>query len=283
MARDEATVMLVEDEASIRELCRARLRRRYRVVAADTADKALDLIRDEEKIDLLVTDLQIPAGNSGMVDPREDPLLGFVVAAEFRRVHRRSPIIAWSHARTPDVVPRIQKLGIARFVSKQTRWELVEEVIEESLCGFRSRTRPRVFIVHGHDEETVGKVCEFVKKELGFPPPIVLKNEPSGNRTVIEKLESYAEDADLVFALLTPDDEVEGLPGERVFRARPNVIFELGYFVGVLGRHTGRVIILTRQPIELPSDIKGIITIDISKDLHAARAEICQEVREWLR
>ncbi len=282
MDEKSLTVLYIEDDKSIREICAARLRRNYNLIACSHADQALEAIHNNERIDVLVTDLQIPAGDTGAVDPREDEFLGFVVIAEFRRKFRRAPVFACSQARTPGIAARIGGFGNARFISKPFRLDHVEELIEETLSGFRNGKRPRAFIVHGHDDHTVRQVKTFIETELRFPAPIILRNVPTGNRTVIEKLEQSAEKVDLVFVVLTPDDTVISESGEKVARARQNVIFELGYFVGALGRQTARVIILTVQPIELPSDIAGIVCIDITNGLDAARTEICQEVREWL-
>ena len=68
----------------------------------------------------------------------------------------------------------------------------------------------------------------------------------------------------------------------EIYRSRQNVIFEMGYFLGVLGRSTGRVILLYRRPIELPSDIGGMVSIDITDGVEAAGAAIRQEIGEWL-
>lgn len=53
-------------------------------------------------------------------------------------------------------------------------------------------------------------------------------------------------------------------------RARQNVIFELGFFLGVLGRESGRVILLYVNPLELPSDLSGLIYIDVTNGIESA-------------
>ncbi|NLX20892.1 MAG: nucleotide-binding protein [Phycisphaerae bacterium] len=80
---------------------------------------------------------------------------------------------------------------------------------------------------------------------------------PSHGRTIIEKFEDVAETVDVVFVLLTPDDNIASprAPNESKRRARQNVIFELGYFYAKLQRSGGRVILLYRGHIELPSGI----------------------------
>ena len=114
-----------------------------------------------------------------------------------------------------------------------------------------------VFIIHGRDDGVKETAARFVS-DLGYVP-IILHERPSGGKTVIEKFEANA-DVCFVIALLTPDD-MGGLSGKKEFkpRARQNVIFEFGYFVGRLSRK--RVCALTKGDIEIPSDYAGVVYI----------------------
>ena len=71
-------------------------------------------------------------------------------------------------------------------------------------------------------------------------------------------------------------------PEEARHRARQNVLFEYGYFLGALRRTSGRVILLHKGRCELPSDITGIVPIDITAGVEAAGVQIQNEVRSWL-
>jgi len=109
---------------------------------------------------------------------------------------------------------------------------------------------------------------------------LILHERPNVGRTIIEKFEDYASTSQLVFVLLTPDDIVasEGDPDDAKRRARQNVIFEMGFFLGTLGRSSGRVILLYKPPLDLPSDIAGIVYIDISQGIEAAGEKIRKEI-----
>jgi predicted nucleotide-binding protein len=120
----------------------------------------------------------------------------------------------------------------------------------------------RVFVVHGHDERTKTEL-EMLLIELGLEP-IVLHRQPDEGKTVIEKFEKYS-DVGYAFVLLTPDDVAYSSQDEKLsdaerrkeHRARPNVIFEFGYFVGKLGR--ANVCCLHSGDVVLPSDVHGLL------------------------
>jgi len=100
----------------------------------------------------------------------------------------------------------------------------------------------------------------------------------------MEKFEAEADDADVVFVLLTPDDQpsVTGGSNDEKRRARQNVIFEMGYFLGKLRRRSGRVLLLHKGPLELPSDISGLVYINISNGVEGAGETIRQEISTLL-
>lgn len=142
----------------------------------------------------------------------------------------------------------------------------------------------RCFIVHGHDNLAMLELKNYLQNTLKLPEPVVLHEQPSQGRAIIEKFEDYAAKANLVFVLLTPDDKVGSLIGsdEEKRRARQNVIFELGYFLALLKRHSGRVLLLYKGDVELPSDIIGVVHIDISHGVEAAGEIIRREIHDLL-
>ncbi len=124
----------------------------------------------------------------------------------------------------------------------------------------RERTN-KVFLVHGHDEaarESVARLLEQIGLE-----PVILHEQATSGRTIVEKLEHYA-DVDFAVVLLTPDD-IGGArassPDKFQARARQNVVLELGFFMGKLDRK--RVCALHKGPLELPSDYLGVVYIEL--------------------
>jgi predicted nucleotide-binding protein len=136
----------------------------------------------------------------------------------------------------------------------------------------------RVFVVHGHDEGARETVARFLEK-IGFEP-VILHEKASQNRTVIEKIEAY-HDVGFAVVLLTPDDEGCVKGGQPEPRARQNVLLELGYFMGRIGRD--KVCALKRGAVEIPSDFAGVVWVsmedngwkmELSKELEAAGHDI---------
>lgn len=107
------------------------------------------------------------------------------------------------------------------------------------------------FIIHGHDNELKTEV-QLLLKTAGVHS-IVLHELADKGRTIIDKLIGETEGAGYAIALLTPDD----LTKDGNNRARQNVILEIGYFLGALGKERLRMIV--KGDIEIPSDLHGIL------------------------
>lgn len=137
------------------------------------------------------------------------------------------------------------------------------------------------FIVHGHDKTSLLELKNYIQNTLKLGEPIILREMPGSGKTIIEKFEKHAGEVDLIFVLLTPDDKVVAPNDTDVVErhARPNVIFEMGFFLGKLGRASGKILLLHKGPIELPSDISGIEYIDISGGVESAGEKIRLELQ----
>jgi predicted nucleotide-binding protein len=124
-----------------------------------------------------------------------------------------------------------------------------------------------IFIVHGHDEELKEKVARFVTN-AGLNP-IILHEQPNKGRSILQKLRDHSEDAGYAIVLFTPDDmactKKEYDKNEIDLRSRPrqNVVFELGYFLGLL--EDKLVCVIFNEIEEMPSDYKGITYIKYDK------------------
>ncbi|KAB1072247.1 nucleotide-binding protein [Methylobacterium soli] len=137
----------------------------------------------------------------------------------------------------------------------------------------------RVFIVHGHDEGAREAVARFIEK-IGFEA-VILHERPNKGRTIITKFREEAAGIGFAIVLMTPDDHGGRAGAETRPRARQNVVFELGFFIGELGPE--RVAALVKGDIERPSDFDGVVYIPLdhghwqaglARELEAAGFEI---------
>jgi predicted nucleotide-binding protein len=126
--------------------------------------------------------------------------------------------------------------------------------------------------------ESVRRVLHLLGLE-----PIILQDQASRGQTLIEKFETHSKGVGFAVALLTPDDLGNAQGGNAPTpRARQNVLFELGYFAGRLGR--GHVCLLKSGDVEIPSDLYGVVYVEygshdgwkfnLAKELKAAGYEI---------
>jgi len=173
-------------------------------------------------------------------------------------------------------------------------WSTCEEVTDDIVLGppgykipsakvTRGKTgrghKLGLFVVHGDDQGLKNAVARFAEA-VGLKP-VTLHDRPDRGRTVIERFE---QESDLGFAIMlcAADDlagsrSALGQAGSTIEkealrqRARQNVIFELGYFVGKLGR--SRVAIIMDEGVEFPLGLHAIIYIsrdNWTTELHRA-------------
>ncbi|HEY3306774.1 MAG TPA: TIR domain-containing protein [Candidatus Binatia bacterium] len=283
-----ARITIIDDDFSI-EILAENLR--YfghdvsRIASAKDALNALDSIVSS---DLLVLDIimerppDMPGG-----DVSGGRTTGMSIFERIRQKRSDLPILAYSATSDRDVINALGNDRYTRFLSKWSTPSLKEIIAEiENILGLdHFNPLPRPFIVHGHDEATKLAVKNYLQNTLNLPEPIVLHEQPNLGRTLIEKFEYYAAQSQLAFVLLTPDDRVApaNTTDDEKRRARQNVILELGFFLGSLGRSSGRVFLLYKGPLELPSDLSGVIYVDITNGIDAAGEEIRKELQHVLR
>lgn len=130
-----------------------------------------------------------------------------------------------------------------------------EQSPEKLLISKNARSFQKVFIVHGHDHALKQEVARIIEKQ-GIEA-VILSEQANGGKTIIEKIEENS-DVGAAICLFTGDDygRAKDATSENL-RARQNVVFEAGYFMGKLGR--GNVILIASPDIEIPSDLQGVV------------------------
>jgi predicted nucleotide-binding protein len=169
--------------------------------------------------------------------------------------------------------------------------EIVRDALKEDVFGELNKIESensspalsnKVFIVHGHDSELKNDLERFIH-EIGLEP-VVLHRQVDAGATVIEKFEKNS-DVGYAFILLTPDEyaytkdqeTLDDTARRKELRARPNVIFEFGYFVGRLGRN--KVTCLHKGDVVIPSDLAGLVYKKIENSIESQALSIIRELK----
>ncbi len=119
----------------------------------------------------------------------------------------------------------------------------------------------KIFLVHGHGEALLLELRDLLEKRFKLEC-IILKSEGNLGDSVIEKFERFGGECGYAIAILSPDDMIKQ-EGKHFFQARPNVLFEMGWFYGRYGRKN--LCILKQKGTAMPSDLGGIICLEFDK------------------
>lgn len=161
--------------------------------------------------------------------------------------------------------------------------EQVETLLKSKSAGTEpllasSTNVTKVFVVYGHDAAARDQL-EAMLRRWGVEP-LILDQLPSEGQTIIEKLESYTDQVGFAVVLATPDDEGHrtGHPDEQSYRARQNVVLELGMLLSKLGRKKVAILLKQQERMERPSDIQGLIYIPFKDDVKDASLVLAKEM-----
>ena len=156
-----------------------------------------------------------------------------------------------------DMLDKAEK-SMQQKLKEMRQWQhedmLLANISQRTLMT-KTKEYKKVFIVHGHDNALKQEVARMVEKQ-GLET-IILSEQANRGKTIIEKFEEHS-DVGAAICLFTGDDygKAKDATSENL-RARQNVVFEAGYFMGKLGR--GNVILIASPDIEIPSDLQGVV------------------------
>lgn len=266
------TIVLVDDDNVFRRKWAQTLRGDgFEVLEAASVKKAKELLKGY--VDLAIIDLRLER------DRDENDVSGLTLAAEVGK--NSIPVIIFT-----GVAKRKAEEALKVFRQKggsipASVTVLDKDEPEAALKVVHDTTLviiPKIFLVHGHDENAKMAVVECLK---GFQV-IVLRDMPGGAMSLLNKIDGYSTKTHFAVILVTPDDfgGLRAKPREKKVRARQNVIFEYGLFFGKLG--AGNVVALhSEEKIEVPSDLAGIHYLSMDPDGHW-RDMLVKEIKEAL-
>jgi predicted nucleotide-binding protein len=142
----------------------------------------------------------------------------------------------------------------------------------------KSTPSRRVFVVYGHDNAARTQVEAMLRRwDL---EPVILDQLPSKGQTIIEKLDEHRRDVGFAVVIATPDDEghKREIPDQILFRARQNVVLELGMMLAAMGRSKVAILMSTNPRMERPSDIQGLLYIPFKDNVDEGKVLLAKEM-----
>jgi len=276
--KDKKKVIIVDDDLYFLQSTKERLiDDGFDAITASTMSEAKRVVTENQDADAIVLDIMMPSDGESDLETQMGYKSGLVIARWVRHHYPKIIVVGISGVRSLDTMEWFEQHKIPFF--EKGSGEIIEGL--NRILSKEDRIKDiRTFIVHGHDDAAKYELKNYLQNTLRLPEPIILHEQPSLGRTVIEKFEDIAHQVNLVFVLLTPDDFINSPPSSNELkrRARQSVVFEMGYFFGMLQRRRGKVLLLYKGSLELPSDISGIIYVDISNGIEAAGETIRKEL-----
>lgn len=252
----------------------------YTVVLVQTLRAARNWLDDNQPPALVVIDIHIRGEN---VDDRTNG--GIELAAWIRKNHPALPMLGVTIQAHTEQVAEFRKINPAFL--KRTDFAIpgrLISAISEAIKKKQKRIRDlEFFIVHGTDDAFREEAISFLKRRLKVPSPKVLMDLPSGGRTIIEKFEYYATNVDVALILLSPEDTISTGRNDRYRQPRPNVVFEIGYFMALMGRLSGRVLLLFKDNCRINTDLSGVVYINVSTGIRKKEKAIRNELARILK
>lgn len=208
--------------------------------------------------------------------------------AAIQHSQRRSATVA---AREDSVVIKFSEPQLAELANQFPQiWrhfakELARRLEQRNALVTAVSDKTRVFIISSAEALEIARTIQNAFDHDPFNVVVWTDGVFRASHYAIESLERALDESDVAIAVAEPDDVTESR-GDRYRTPRDNVIFELGFFMGRLGRHRSLLVEPRGEEIKLPSDLSGINTITYkydAKNLAAALAPACNKLRETIR
>ncbi len=191
------------------------------------------------------------------------------------------------------VVAKVTEQAFQSIAERNAQmWRVIAGELAGRLRERNGLVRPRndrsvLFIGSSHEAL---EVARCIQDHLSHDPVTVrpwTTNVFKGSTVTIEALEKLAEESDFAVLVLTPDDIVDAGKGDEP-AMRDNVLFELGLFMGKLGRGRTFMVIPRGSNLRIPTDLVGVTALGYdgkvsAKDLDTALASACNEIRRTVK
>lgn len=147
------------------------------------------------------------------------------------------------------------------------------------------REKIRVFIISSAEALPVARIVQSSFNNDPFVPVVWTDGVFKIANYTLQDLENEVDNSDFAIAIAHADDFTESR-GKDWPSPRDNVIFELGLFMGRLGRSRAVLMEPREERVKLPSDLSGVTTIayryEKGADAAALLAPACNVLRDHI-
>lgn len=194
-------------------------------------------------------------------------------------------------AEREGVVIKVEEAAFARIadafpqVWRRTAQELARRLEQRNSLLRPANYTPRVFFISSVEALPVARAIENAFAHDPFLTVVWANGVFKVTNYTLESLETELLKSDFAVAIAHSDDRIE-IRNEEWPTPRDNVIFELGYFMGSLGRQRAILMEPRSTKLKLPSDLAGITTIKYQYkpglDVGVMMGPACNELREHI-
>lgn len=191
-------------------------------------------------------------------------------------------------AREPCVLLRISENDFIRLADTNPAiWRrlaatLSRRLMERNALITQARERVRVFVMSSVEALPVTRLLVQHFEHDPFLTIVWDHGVFRASNYTLDELERQLEQADFAIAVAHADDMVISR-GDEWPAMRDNVVFELGMFIGFLGRRRAFLMEPREDKLRLPSDLAGLTTVPYryvkGPDARAYMAPACEQIR----
>ena len=207
---------------------------------------------------------------------------------EMAAVNPALPRSATVVANETSVVAKISEKDFVRIADAHpTLWrniaaELASRLLQRNTLVVKPNEKCKLFVISSKEALPIAREIQSILQH-----DVLVQVWTDGvffaSSYALEALEQAVADSDFAIAIAQPDDTSVSR-GKESKIARDNVIFELGLFMGRLGRRRSILFQLSEQELKLPTDLQGLTAVSYStgnpKDLASLLGPACTEVRK---
>lgn len=195
-------------------------------------------------------------------------------------------------AREPSVVARISESNFDELgntfpqIYKHIARELSRRLFQRNRLVRDAHERSRVFIICSSEALPVARLINRAFAHDDFDVIVWSDGVFKVTNYTLDTLEKEVDKSDFAIAIAHADD-ISNFRGHPWPAPRDNVVFELGLFMGRLGRQRAILMEPREEKVKLPSDLAGVTTISYrykaGDDELAVISPACDELRSYIQ